>query len=131
MLISTESHGESFDQITGPNDSIMGPAFGLWQIEPWTVDSLYDHYLKFKPHTKVKLDAMLAETPDMHTQLATNLIFAAAVCRLKYYRFPEPMPKTLSGMDKFWKERYNTSSGKGALGDFINKAGVVMELKEN
>lgn len=127
----TESHGESFDQITGIYDDQLGPAYGLWQIEPWVFQDLKKTFLAYRPNIANKLLKLKANAPDESTQLATNLCLGAAVCRLLYYRQPEPMPTTLEGMDKFWKEKYNTIKGKGKIGDFANKAKVVMLLNHN
>lgn len=129
----TESHGQSFDQITGKNDNTLGPAFGLWQIEPWVVEDLQRSFIAFAKDRNLgkNLELLKAKAPSEAIQLATNLCYGAAVCRLLYYRHPEAMPTTLAEMDIFWKKRYNTIAGKGETGDFVKKAAVVMNLEKN
>lgn len=43
--------------------------------------------------------------------------------RLLLSNKPGTIPNTLEGQAKYWKEHYNTSSGKGTVEDFINKNG--------
>ena len=63
-----------------------GPALGLWQIEPATHDDLYTNFLNFRPELGSKLIELRAAGLSLDENLATNLMYGAAVCRLCYYR---------------------------------------------
>lgn len=93
-----------------------GPARGLFQIEPATHDDLWASFLRYRPRQEAKLVLLLAPAPDRDAQLATNLLYAAAVCRLLYFRRPEPLPDAsdVDGLARYWKLAYNTPGGAGA-----------------
>lgn len=109
------------DQVTGPDDERLGPAFGLYQIEPATHDDLVETFVKWRPAIASGLEALAALAPSRHRQLATNLCYATAICRLIYYRRPEALPAAddLPGLAAFWKRFYNTALGKGTEAQFI------------
>ena len=69
-----------------------GPALGLWQIEPATHDDLYTNFLNYRPGLGSKLMELRAPGLSMGENLATNLIYGAAVCRLCYYSKSDALP---------------------------------------
>ncbi len=124
LLLGTaaqESGFRALDQFTGRGDRTLGPAYGLFQIEPATLDDLYRNYLAYKPELRGRLNRLLAPDPDAATQLATNLAYATAVARLCYYRSPVRLaaPGDVEGHARVWKQVYNTRLGKGRPEDFI------------
>jgi len=127
----TESNLQYIDQITSSQDVTLGPAYGLYQIEPNTLGDLYDNYLKYHKQRKNKFDNLLASYPSNTIQLATNLYYATAACRLIYYRQPRALPEAndLRGLADYWKTYYNTSKGKGTIGQFLAKASPVLRLE--
>jgi len=125
-----ETHGDGLDQITGPNDETMGPAFGLWQIEPGTEQDVWENFLRFEPVLDDQLKGFLSVWPGSTEQLVGNLNYAAAMCRLIYYRDKEPLPDAddLEGLAKYYKRIFNTDKGKATIGGFCLKAHAIMEL---
>lgn len=85
-----ESHlGDYIEQVGG------GPALGIFQMEPATLNDCYENYLDYRADLKAKVDGFLAAqpatpdgSPDKQQQLATNLAYATAMCRIRYYRRP-------------------------------------------
>ena len=65
-----------------------GPALGLWQVEPSTQNDLYTNFLNYRPELGSQLMELRAPNLSMDENLATNLMYGAAVCRLCYYRKP-------------------------------------------
>ena len=63
-----------------------GPALGLWQVEPSTQNDLYTNFLNYRPELGSQLMELRAPNLSMDENLATNLMYGAAVCRLCYYR---------------------------------------------
>ena len=126
--LAHESKGESLDQITGPNDTTLGPAYGFFQIEPATHDDLYKNFLIYRSDLMAKILDYRARNPTPYVQLATNLVYTTAIARLIYYRQPNALPDAddIQGLAKYWKDHYNTASGKGTeaawLYDYYNKA---------
>jgi len=57
-----------------------GPALGLWQVEPATHEDLYANYLNFRPEMMSRLMELRSPALNMNENLATNLMYGAAVC---------------------------------------------------
>ena len=66
-----------------------GPALGLWQVEPSTQNDLDTNFLNYRPELGSQLMELRAPNLSMDENLATNLMYGAAVCRLCYYRKPK------------------------------------------
>ncbi|MCC9625434.1 hypothetical protein LPB41_27480 [Thalassospira sp. MA62] len=121
-----ESHlGDYIEQVGG------GPARGIYQMEPATLDDCYTNYLDYggRADLRAKVDGFLASSPAMSAggpdkvaQLATNLAYATAMCRIRYYRVPQAMPtdpNDVDGLAAYWKQYYNTPSGAGTVAEFV------------
>lgn len=127
LLCGTAAHESGglrlLDQVTGPDDEALGPAYGLFQIEPRTHADIYDSFLigvRFAD-LRARLLALRAQTPDRHVQLVTNLVYAAAVARLIYYRDPQPLPAAddLPALGAYYKRVYNTPAGAATAEDWV------------
>lgn len=100
-----------------------GPALSLWQIEPATYLDLMTNTL---PGLRIDLRAKFADLfarparpyPEPEA-LVRDLFLGAAVCRLLYYRHPDPIPDTLEGQAAMWKKLYNTPRGAGTAEEYI------------
>ncbi|NYZ12872.1 hypothetical protein HL658_09935 [Azospirillum sp. RWY-5-1] len=124
LLLGTAAHESglrALDQITSAADRTLGPAFGLFQIEPATHDDIWDNFLKHRPALAGRVAALAAAQPSRHEQLATTLAYAAAIARLVYYRSPVPLaaPGDIAGHAAVWKRVYNTAAGKGRPDQFV------------
>lgn len=91
-----------------------GPALGLWQVEPATEQDIWTNFLAYNPMMANQVQSMLspgATTP----QLVWNLVYGAAMCRIKYWRAPAALPayNDANGMATYWKSVYNTAGGAG------------------
>lgn len=125
LVLGTAAHESAgfrfLDQITGPHDAMLGPAYGIYQIEPATHADLFENFLRFHADLwNLALD-MRAHWPDPTTQLATNLTYQTAICRLQYYRAKPPLPAAddVEGLAAYWKRWWNTPAGKGTEAQFI------------
>ena len=100
-----------------------GPALGLWQVEPRTHDDLYTNYLSYRQELGSRLMELRSPALSMGENLATNLMYGAAVCRLCYYRQPEALPEAgdIEGQAAFWKQHYNTPFGAGTVSEYAYK----------
>ena len=99
-----------------------GLALGLWQVEPATHEDLYTNFLNYRPELGSMLMELRAPNLSMGENLATNLMYGAAVCRLCYYRKPDALPATgdIEGQASFWKQHYNTPLGKGTVSKYVS-----------
>ena len=96
-----------------------GCALSFWQIEPATIADTIKNYLDFRPQLYDKLVDIGFDCEDPEWSVLTNIPVAIAFCRLKYYRDPNPIPKTMKGQAKYWKSVYNSEKGKGSVSHFL------------
>lgn len=110
-----ESGLQNFDQWTGAGDATLGPAYGLFQIEPATNRDVWENFLRYRPALGAKVAALAAPVPERDRQLVTNLAYATAICRVIYYRAPEPLPAAddVVGLAAYWKAHFNSANGAG------------------
>lgn len=96
-----------------------GPAMGVFQMEPATHDDIWTNYLSYKPDLASKV-AMLAHRRFANS-MATDLLYAAAMCRIHYLRVPEALPAAgdTPGQAAYWKEYYNTYLGAGTEDEYL------------
>lgn len=99
-----------------------GPALGLAQMEPATHTSLWVHSIPGIAGLASKLTALLApvdhESLPVPTEFALmhNLLYAAAMCRVRYYIVPQrlPLQNDPMAMATYWVRWYN-AGGKGTI----------------
>jgi len=107
-----------------------GPARGFFQMEPVTHDDIWERYLSRQPALLNNLKALIMRDMDLHDQLRGNHFYAAAMCRIFYLRFKEPLPEAgdWQGMAAYWKKYYNTHLGAGTTEGFLKKARPAMDI---
>jgi len=92
-----------------------GPAVGLWQMEPATHDDCWKNFLNFpeQSHLAAICTRMLAPDLSAAAQLTTNLRYACAMARIRFYRASEALPPATdaAGLSAYHKAYYNTSLG--------------------
>jgi hypothetical protein len=101
-----------------------GPALGLFQMEPATHDDCWRNYLNFRKALadRVKQTLNAGQQPVAETMRVNNR-YAAAMCRMRYLRAPDPLPtpNDIVGMANYWKQYYNTPLGAGTPEEFREK----------
>lgn len=108
-----ESHmGTYIRQIGG------GPALGIYQTEPATHEDVWENYLKYRPALAA---TVLAIAPRNVNNLINSTEYATSIARLVYARVHESLPPAgnIQALASYWKQYYNTPSGKGCIADFI------------
>ena len=118
--IAQETDFKYVNQLTSTPEK-LGPAAGIVQMERATHDDIWANHLRYRKPLADRVEKLLAEHPAPFEQLATNLAYAVAMCRVLYYRYPEPLPTTSdpAKLARLWKLRYNTSLGAGQEADFV------------
>lgn len=108
---------------------IAGPAVGIFQMEPFTHDDLWKTILKNQPQLaeRVRQVELPGWYQDDAREMAGNLYYAAAMCRVFYRRIKEPLPDAddIPGLARYWKRYYNTHMGKGTEVEFIRNYQLV------
>lgn len=117
-----ESRLTYVDQVTRLNDTRLGPALGLFQMEPATHDDIWNNWLVHRPNLMERLNALLAPHPDKVTQLVCNLSYTVAMCRILYRRVPQPLPGASDalGMAEYHKRFYNTYLGAARVEETVH-----------
>lgn len=99
---------------------INGPALGVFQMEPATHDDIYKNFLKYKQDLKARVMKLSAPGLSAAENLKSNLMYAAAMCRIHYLRVSQPIPEDLQGQAEYWKKYYNTAKGKGSVEKYLD-----------
>jgi len=101
MTAAAESNlGEYLQQVGGP-------ALGLMQVEPATMNDNYDNYLGYRSELTAQIGMVSGVYDASAKQLRFNLAFNILMARLKYYRSKGGIPKDLEGMAKYHEKYYN------------------------
>jgi hypothetical protein len=94
-----------------------GPALGVFQIEPASLASLM---AGLSGPELAALNGIMTPQP-IADQLDTNLVLAAAICRLFYWKVLAPLPTdTVSGLWSYYKTYYNTYAGAATMDEFVS-----------
>jgi len=103
-----------------------GPAIGIYQMEPITADDIMYRYLPLHKDIEDKfLQAAMpyALAPKHHVinAMIFDVRLATALCRLKYWMDPEPLPEAddIEGLAKTYKRVYNTPLGAATTDEFV------------
>lgn len=96
-----------------------GPALGLFQMEPNTYLDIWHNYLVYREELAMNVTKLAHNlAPEA---MVTDLLFAAAMCRIHYLRVPEPLPEQgdYEAQAAYWKEHYNTMYGAGTEEEYL------------
>lgn len=104
-----------------------GPALGVYQIEPATFSDIWDRYLERRTDIKERVEELAAPAPSLERQLITNLAFATAIARVRYFMDPAPLPSPhdmnyasyVFALAETWKRVFNTHQGAGTVDHFV------------
>lgn len=141
LTTAVESHGGHYLHQLG-----KGPAVGPYQMEPATHDDIWGNFLRYKSAEQFRdvstylsrLGAAgaseLAERvrgwqipglydDDNAREMAGNLYYATAMCRIHYLRRPEPLPRENDdrALATYWKTHFNTYLGAGTIDEAVAK----------
>lgn len=110
-----------------------GPALGLFQIEPATLDDIYFRYLLREDKRELMGRVQKFTTAQsVREQVIGNIPFAVVIARIRYLMVPEALPAydVLQALGEYWKRFYNTTAGKGEAHEFVeNYNRYVLNIK--
>jgi hypothetical protein len=114
--IAKESHLLRWDKQIG------GPAVGACQMEPETEHDIWHRWLlPRRPDLVALVKSICGATGPNPDRLRYDLIYNIIMCRLRYYRVPEPLPEShnVQALADYWKHHFNTCKGKGKPEEFV------------
>ena len=97
----------------------IGPALGIFQMEPVTFDDIVQNYLAYYPELYRKIRVVSGVVNLKSEYLEYNLALAICMTRAHYARVREKIPLNLSGWAGYWKKYYNTPKGRGTEEEFV------------
>ena len=104
-----ESGGAYLHQLDG------GPALGLFELEPETLNDVYYRWLALPEQSAVQraVRGLIPATPNVAELAVCDLRFGAIMCRLRYRMSPLTLPAAddAGGLAAYHKAVYNTKSG--------------------
>ena len=107
LLIATALTESNLDYLK----QIKGPAIGLYQCEPATYEDVTQYIKRDPKRVSAVLDVSGFTSWPTIDALQWNLRYATMICRMHYYRFPEPIPEKPDEAYTYYKKYYN---GPGA-----------------
>ena len=115
LLIATAAHESHLGEYLHQE---VGPALGIYQMEPSTYEDIFRNYLYYRKSLLVQIINIATYAED----LMGNLYYATAMARVHYLRVPEKLPKydDIEAMSFYWKIYYNTEAGRGTEKQFID-----------
>ena len=98
-----------------------GPALGVFQMEPATEDDIWENFILYRGALDQKVLGLMVTKHALGDGLIWNLYYAAAMCRIHYYRVSEALPAAgdISRQAEYWKAHYNTPLGAGTEAEYI------------
>jgi hypothetical protein len=131
LLVGTALAESGLRFLTQHND---GPAAGIFQMEPATAKDIVNRYLARRGDLATSLERTLyvisshqvdwanADEVALKIKLTTDLRFACALARLKYWMDPQHLPEAhdIPGLGETWKRVYNSAGGAGEVSKFIS-----------
>lgn len=105
---------------------IGGPALGIYQIEPATHHDIINRYLARRSNWDLRDAIAGLASRDRgignDDQLVTNLAYATAIARVRYWMSPKPLPAAgdLHALANYWDEVYNGNPFHGTPDEFID-----------
>jgi len=109
-----------------------GPALGLFQIEPATLNDIYFRYLLREDKRELMERVQRFTTQQgIRDQVISNIPFAVVIARVRYLMVPEALPDDddVEALGKYWETYYN-GGGKGHAYGFVeNYRRYVLEVR--
>ena len=101
---------------------VGGPALSYFQIEPNTLNDLYENYLVFRPERQALLDKYLPEGMSREEALENKDDYACAAARLQYSRVPAALPTVSDdeALAKYAKQYWNTELGAATWQKYLD-----------
>jgi hypothetical protein len=102
-----------------------GPAKGIFQMETNTENDIWYNYIKYRNDLSREVSELCAlpkgDRDPLIDEMSGNLYYAAAMCRVHYYRVPMALPDAdnVEELAHYWKLYYNTPEGKGTVEEFV------------
>lgn len=98
-----------------------GPALGVFQMEPATHEDIWINFLGHRDELANHVMTGGFTVSAQPEEMVWNLRYAAVMCRLHYFRRPEPLPafNDIEAQAAYWKDHYNTHLGAGTVDEYL------------
>jgi len=137
MMLTGMAESDFRELIQGKTNN--GTARSFWQVEPKTTKDNFDNYLLSREPLLHKVQGACGlichfkdySLNDYSWLLTTNIAFAIAMARIKYWRCPKALPDKddVYGMARYYKSVYNTNEGAADIDDVIADYYYMKEME--
>jgi len=103
-------------------EQVMGPALGIFQMEPATFRDIWDNFLKYRPALQAACKGLAVPNAPYDMNLRGNILFQIAMARVHYYRVGKeavPDARNVRALAEYYKVNYNTVKGKATIEEAI------------
>lgn len=106
-----------------------GPALGVYQCEPDAEKDVWHNCMAYRTDLRARVYRLTGATGPNPDRMEYDLVYATVICRIDYYREPEPLPKPydMTGLARYWKKYWNTAAGDGTVEQFIKNYKKYLE----
>lgn len=127
LVLGTGLTESGLARLSQGSDRSPGPGLGIYQMQKATYYDIWDRTIVLDPVLMQRvqwMECLHYHDGKRHLQLIDNLSLATAMCRIHYWRCPDPLPhyRDTPGLAAYWKKHYNTTAGKGKPENFIAAA---------
>ncbi len=101
---------------------VGGPALSYYQIEPNSLNDLYDNYLAYRPDREALVNSFLPDGMERLDALENDDDYATAVARMMYARVSEALPAEDDdvAMSEYCKKYWNTEAGAATAQKYLD-----------
>lgn len=105
---------------------VNGPALGVYQMEPFTHDDLYENFILQRQKLHFAVGKFLPSTHSLINEksyaelLQTDVRYATVLARVFFMRFKDPIPDSDLGRAEYAKKFWNTELGKATVSQYLN-----------
>jgi hypothetical protein len=97
---------------------VGGCALSIYQIEPATLDDMWNNFLAKRSDLEYKiLQSLQYVRRPLDSCLVTNLAYATVMARVFYLRISDPIPSAtdIPALAAYYKKHFNTSLGAATI----------------
>lgn len=125
LMLETAAQETHCGQLRDPTPN--GAGRGIFQIDPIAFNDICQRS-RATDVTAVFNNFGIDIKTIRHDALDYSPLAAAVFCRLFYKLRPDAIPGDLLGRAAYWKKHYNTESGAGSVGEYVNNASLYASV---
>lgn len=120
LLLGTAAQESSMGLFIVQKKIGLRGGLGIYQMEDQAYISIWQKQILPNVALRAKFRLLMGyEVMPRPERMISDLYLATAMARLYYYAINKPLPVTVEGLAKYWKQYYNTEKGDGTEAEFL------------